>query len=786
MTPENQLAFNVTLGPSGILLGCSVGFYQALGVPVGARLTLNRLLGSVQPQTSFLSLANSTGSGFFTINGCLFEVTSRKGEVGHTELAFVPIEDDRIQGEALPSHLVKLGGQITPGFMIDLLMRLVPATNAIAFYAENKATGAFRYVDSQGYHRPAALSRVLLGNSTIYTKALDEGVPVVHTPIDFFQGNVLDGGSIFEYRAATGGKLPLASISLPFLMEDGGRALMVMENFESEAAFSDVIPRRLAEEIAASASATSCAPTEPATDAAEQIQALDSVLRELAKSGSAMPNLATIESQLRFLVGFEKSKLWLFNSGADSLIPYTSEVKQQPVEPLTLAQPLRADVVTVVSRGGVLDRFAPLLPPGYSTGVLIPIKNGTKPWVAIALANADSLAFQPYQVTAASIYQRALSNHHSLDEAKHNIEADQLMHNQKRNSQNNAIWDALLDGVLVTDAINRVQYANKSFPRLFGMADPNPDATIDSVASELQPRLANWKESIVAWSMSPDKIRPGETFSDKVKLANGRVISIQLSPVLWGNEFLGTVTVFHDVSYEFEFDRLKTDFITSISHELRTPLTSIQGYVDLLLMGVAGDLGDEQRGFMAIVKSNSERLNNLINDMLELTTIEAGKANLSIHPTDIFGLAQEVIARYRERSEKDNRMVELQIDAESEIPLVLADKERVRQILDNLISNAYSFVEADGKINISFKRSNGALQVNVSDTGVGISREKMDLIFDQFSWVDHPADQAGNGIGLGLPIVKQLVELHNGKIWVESSGVPGEGSTFSFTLPAQV
>jgi signal transduction histidine kinase len=189
---------------------------------------------------------------------------------------------------------------------------------------------------------------------------------------------------------------------------------------------------------------------------------------------------------------------------------------------------------------------------------------------------------------------------------------------------------------------------------------------------------------------------------------------------------------------------------------------------------------------MAIVKSNSERLNNLINDMLELTTIEAGKVNLTIHPTDIFELAQDVLARFRIRSEKENKAIEFYLETDSSIPLVLADPERAKQILENLVNNAYTFTETEGKITISLKNYQDGLQVNISDTGIGITKEQKEQIFDHFSWADNPSPQTLQGVGLGLPIVKQLVELQNGRIWVESSGIPGEGSTFSFTLPSQV
>jgi signal transduction histidine kinase len=234
-----------------------------------------------------------------------------------------------------------------------------------------------------------------------------------------------------------------------------------------------------------------------------------------------------------------------------------------------------------------------------------------------------------------------------------------------------------------------------------------------------------------------------------------------------------------------EVDRLKSEFVATVSHELRTPMTAIKGYVDILIMGAAGALNENQIHFLDIVGNNIERLNILVNDLLDISRIESGRVTLSRQPIDLREVAEDVIAEVLRRSQEESKPMALSLDAPKHLPKVMGDTERVRQIIGNLVDNAYNYTPENGTIRVGIHAEDGEVQVDVQDNGVGIVLEDQARIFERFYRGEHPLVLSTPGTGLGLPIVRQLVEMHNGRIWMKSTGVPGEGSTFSFTLPLQ-
>jgi signal transduction histidine kinase len=226
-----------------------------------------------------------------------------------------------------------------------------------------------------------------------------------------------------------------------------------------------------------------------------------------------------------------------------------------------------------------------------------------------------------------------------------------------------------------------------------------------------------------------------------------------------------------------EANRLKTEFVSMVSHELRTPLTSIQGYAELLLEDE--QIAEEQRESLTLVKKNSDRLLGLINDLLDLSRIEAGRVDLQRTSLDLARLILEVAGSLRPLIEAKRQRLRLELgDA---LPAVWADADRVTQILTNLISNAHKYTLVEGSITVAAQRDDGFVRVDVSDTGIGLSPEDQAQLFTKFFRAHDRSPRAGSGTGLGLVITRLLVELHGGRITVSSA--PGEGSTFSFSLP---
>ncbi len=223
----------------------------------------------------------------------------------------------------------------------------------------------------------------------------------------------------------------------------------------------------------------------------------------------------------------------------------------------------------------------------------------------------------------------------------------------------------------------------------------------------------------------------------------------------------------------------KTDFISSVSHELRTPLTSIKGYAAILLEEKLGQLPAAVKERLERVNHHSNELVNMVNDLLDIARIESGKAIMKIEEQNF----QDIIATVSDLIliQCKNKNIELACDIQKDIPPIFADRNQIERALINLLGNAVKFTPADGRITIKAYRKEEALQVDVSDTGIGIPVDALQLIFDEFYRVDNPINQQAKGTGLGLTLVKHIIEAHKGKIWAESK--IGKGSTFSFTLP---
>ncbi len=376
-----------------------------------------------------------------------------------------------------------------------------------------------------------------------------------------------------------------------------------------------------------------------------------------------------------------------------------------------------------------------------------------------------------------------------------------LRNQQIETSRTRAILEAVADGVLVTDARRTITLFNVSAETILGLNRSEVvGKSLEHFTGLFGKAAQTWMSTIHEWSQNPAFRQGGVTtrgvsHAEQITLENGRVVAVHLAPVtLRGErsrmgEFLGTVSIFQDITHQVEVDRLKSEFVATVSHELRTPMTSIKGYVEILLMGAAGPLSEQQRRFLDTVKINTERLAILVNDLLDISHIESGKATLSLQPLSLKEIAQNAMNDLERRCRQEGKQVALETIMAPDVPHVMGDPDRVPQILSNLLDNAYHYNIPNGKITLHIHPASDAIedhpfvQIDVQDTGMGIPREEQSRIFERFFRGENPLVLGVSGTGLGLSIVKYLVEMHGGHIWLESSGVPGEGSTFSFTLP---
>lgn len=235
-----------------------------------------------------------------------------------------------------------------------------------------------------------------------------------------------------------------------------------------------------------------------------------------------------------------------------------------------------------------------------------------------------------------------------------------------------------------------------------------------------------------------------------------------------------------DANMELQrLNQVKSDFISMVSHELRTPLTSIQGYVSLIHDGDTGLINAEQKEFLGIVKSESQRLTRLINDLLDISRIESGKMTFSMEDFDMLDFMGSFEKEIRGMAAA--KSMNLKIKSPSSLPRIKADSDKVKQIFNNLVGNAVKFSPINTYLEIEIAEMPQGIRVDVRDQGIGIAKKDLGKIFERFQRVDGSMTRTTGGTGLGLAITKYLIEAHGGSIWVKSR--PGKGSTFSFVLP---
>jgi signal transduction histidine kinase len=228
--------------------------------------------------------------------------------------------------------------------------------------------------------------------------------------------------------------------------------------------------------------------------------------------------------------------------------------------------------------------------------------------------------------------------------------------------------------------------------------------------------------------------------------------------------------------------RHKSEFLANMSHELRTPLNAIIGFSEVLREEMSGPLNVSQRQYVEDVLEAGQHLLSLINDILDLAKVEAGRMELALADVSILDALESGVTMHQARASRNEITLNLSIDPD--VGAVRADERKVRQVVFNLLSNAVKFTPSGGRVDVSARRHDGVVEIAIADTGVGISPADQERIFEEFRQAGDPGTASPEGTGLGLTLSKRFVELHGGRLWVQSE--PGAGTTFRFTLPAQV
>ena len=336
------------------------------------------------------------------------------------------------------------------------------------------------------------------------------------------------------------------------------------------------------------------------------------------------------------------------------------------------------------------------------------------------------------------------------------------------------ILDSLSSGLLVLDGANRVSFLNRT---LAEMLHTVPGDWVGRNAAELVVVMARFAQPLASPRFDwPEAFGSRDIeWRDAESLRYFREDSSPLTPGAAGGG--GRVLAYHDVSHEKAVDRMKSEFISVASHELRTPMTSIKGSVDLILSGFAGETSPEMQELLEIAQKSCDRLVRLVNDILDLSKIEAGQLKLNLERLDVTEVAVRAVCAVKPLADKTE--VRLRVDRPMPLPLVEADPDRIEQAITNLLSNAVKFSPAKGDVVVELSADDHWVQCAVCDQGVGIAEKDLHRIFGKFQQLSEGRRRGGTG--LGLAITRGLIDEHRGSIWVESR--VGAGTRFIFRLP---
>ncbi len=338
----------------------------------------------------------------------------------------------------------------------------------------------------------------------------------------------------------------------------------------------------------------------------------------------------------------------------------------------------------------------------------------------------------------------------------------------RERNQLRALLDGMVEGVLLTDAEGTIVLANRAFERIFQAQWPLTGRRPLEAA-----RVPALQEAVEAALRTPEPLVREMVLSG----AQEKVLRASLAAIREGGRVVGAVAVFHDVTEIRRLEQVRREFVANVSHELRTPLTAIKGYAETLKHGGLDDREQAVR-FVDVIDRHAQRLRDLIEDLLDLSSIEQGQARLRPGPVSVRDVAVQAEGVVGEAMRAKRQTFSLAIPAD--LPAVLADRDRLAQVLINLLDNASKFTPEGGRITVTAEAGNGQVRIAVRDTGVGIHPDQIGRVFERFYRVDPSRDRRGGGTGLGLAIAKHLILAMEGTIEVES--VPDAGTTFRITL----
>lgn len=358
-----------------------------------------------------------------------------------------------------------------------------------------------------------------------------------------------------------------------------------------------------------------------------------------------------------------------------------------------------------------------------------------------------------------------------------------------------AMVASMSNGVILTDVDNNILVINSAAKKMLLLKRESDIIDIDFLKKNRNFHLDNY--------ISEKKESKKEVLTKEVYIKEPKesVLNIDLTPIKnINNKIIGHITVLRDITELKEIDRMKTEFVSIVSHEMRTPLTSIKNCINIILTEATGKINENQKKFLSMASDSTNRMARLINDLLDLSKMESGRMEYHFEKIDLNSILESVITSLQTQITTKNIHITKKIAAN--LPKIYADSGKITQVITNILDNALKFTPSQKNIQVGVRKMQGEnltvknttfnlpvsvfkqdsfVEINIKDSGSGITAQDMDKIFDKFQQVEDSLKREVGGTGLGLPIAKSIVNAHNGQIWVESK--EGQGSNFRFILP---
>ena len=355
-------------------------------------------------------------------------------------------------------------------------------------------------------------------------------------------------------------------------------------------------------------------------------------------------------------------------------------------------------------------------------------------------------------------------------------------HIERRTAESEALFLSIGEGAIVTDEQGRISRINQ--------------VALDILGFKKEDLLGAWYPTVIIAEDEDGRVLPNierpitaaflnkKAISTRVyyrrKDSSRVIVHLTVSPVMLEGKPIGAIEVFHDITSEVELEKAKDEFISLASHQLRTPASAVKQYAGLLLEGYVGDLTSQQFGMVKTMYESNERQIKIVNDLLKVAQVDAGKVTLHRRKVNIIDLVEDIIHEQSLKLKAKQQKVHLLADTgTSEVSI---DPERMRMVIENIIDNASKYTIAGKTIDVSVAIDDGQLHLTVRDEGVGIAKQDIDLMFQKFSRIPNALSDTVGGTGLGLYWAKKIIDLHGGTIEVQSRLRKGTAVTLSMPI----